>query len=155
MDVPKKSGVAEDVHCGLIVQKNVRLGDGAVLLVESLGTSCTGDTPVSLSWCGEGGFQVALGVSVGYHRKTSKEVISIGIYLKGRHESVHVAAGRFFGADVCMRLADIYPVRGLVGKMTEIFSFESLDLDKVPRLPLAIVGMHFSTGQTVVIILRK
>ena len=51
-DVLKKSGVVEYVQCVLIFQKNVRCGDGSVVLVESLGALSTGDTPVSLNWCG-------------------------------------------------------------------------------------------------------
>ena len=54
-----------------------------------------------------------------------------------------------------MRLADIGPVRALVGKITKLFSFEALDLAKVPRLPLSIDGMHIAAGQTVVIILSE
>ena len=70
------------------------------MLVEILRALSIGDTPVSLSRCGKGGFQVALGGSIGYHSKTFKEVISIGVYLEGIHESVHVLVGHFFGVDV-------------------------------------------------------
>ena len=54
-----------------------------------------------------------------------------------------------------MRLANLGTVRELVGKVAKIFAFESLDLAKVPRLPLAIISMHFTAGRVVVIILRK
>ena len=87
------------------------------MLVKSFGTLSTGDTPVSLRRCGKGGFQVALGGSVGYHSKTFKEIISTGIYLEGRHQSVHVAVGCFFGAKICMRLVDVVPVRELIGTL--------------------------------------
>ena len=150
-----KSGVAEDVHFELIIQKDVIYGDGSVVMVKIFSALSIGYTPVSLSWCGEGGFRVAIGGSVGYHSKNFKEVISIGVYLEGRHETVHVVVRRFFGDNVCMCLADRGPVRTLVGKVTEILAFESLDLAKVPRLPLAIVGMYFAAGWTIVIILSK
>ena len=54
-----------------------------------------------------------------------------------------------------MRLADLGLVRALVGKMTKLLTFEALDLAKVPRLPLAVVGVHFATVQTVSIVLSK
>ena len=82
-------------------------------------------------------------------------MISIGIYLEGRHESVHVVVGHFFSANVCMRLANLGPVRALVGKVTKLLEFEALDLSKVHRLPLAIIGVHFAAGWTVVIILSE
>ena len=90
-----------------------------VVLMKILGTSSTGDTHVSLSRCGEGVLQVSLGGSVGYHSRTFKEVIIIAVYLEVRHESVHVVVGRFFGADVCMRLNDLGPVRALVVKVNK------------------------------------
>ena len=70
------------------------------MLMKILSTSSTGDTHVSLGRCGEGVLQVSIGVSVGYHSKTFKEVIIIAVYLEGIHDSVHVVVGRFFGADV-------------------------------------------------------
>ena len=69
------------------------------------------------------------------------------------HESVHDVARRIFCANVCMRLSDIGTVRALVGKVTKHLAFESLDLYKVPMIPLAISGVHFSSGWTVIIIL--
>ena len=114
-DVLKESGVIEDVDCGLIFQYNSRHGDGEIVLMESFAYLDIGDTTISLIQCGEGSFQLALGQYIGYHRETFKKVISIGIYLKGRHESVHVAVGRFIGSDVCMCLSDIGPVRALIG----------------------------------------
>ena len=39
--------------------------------------------------------------------------------------------------------------------MTKLLEFEGIDLAKVPRLPLAIVGMNFAAGQALVIILSK
>ena len=63
--VLKKIGVTEDIHCGLIIYKNVRGGDGAVVLVKIFGVSSTSYTPFILSQCGEGGFQVYIGGSVG------------------------------------------------------------------------------------------
>ena len=39
--------------------------------------------------------------------------------------------------------------------MTELLAFEALDLDKIPRPPLAIVGVHLATSKTVAIILSK
>ena len=125
------------------------------MFLEILGALSTGDTPVSLSWCGEGSFQVALSGSVNCHIKTFKEVLSIGVYIKGRPESVHVALGRFFGANVFMRIANFGPIKELVGKMTELLAFEALDLVKILRIPLAIVGMHFTAGRIVVIILSE
>ena len=51
-DVPKESGVVEDVNYGLIFQKNVQRGYGTVVLMEIFGTPSIGDTPFSLSRCG-------------------------------------------------------------------------------------------------------
>ena len=45
----------------MIDQKNVQRGDGAIVLTESFGALTVSDTPVSPSWCDEGGLQVALG----------------------------------------------------------------------------------------------
>ena len=125
------------------------------MLVKSFGTPSTDDTSIKLSRCGEDSFQVALGGLVGYHRKTSKEVRSIGVYIEVRHESVHVVVGSFFGADVCMHIADLVPVRALVGKVTKLLELEALELAKVSKFSLAIVGMRFAAGSTIVIILRK
>ena len=128
MYVPKKSGVSEDIYCVRIVQNNLRRGDGAVVLLKSFVTLVTGDTPVILSLCGWSGLQVALDGSVGYHKKTFKEVIGIGVYIKGIHESVHIFVGCFFGADVCMCLANIDPVRALVSRRPNSCHFKHLTL---------------------------
>ena len=40
--------------------------------MEGFGYPSIGDTSASLSWCGEVGFQVALGGAVGYHRESFK-----------------------------------------------------------------------------------
>ena len=116
--VPKEIGVTKNFECGLIVQENVRRGGGALLLMEGFRAPSIGNTHVIFSWCGEGVFQVTLGVTVGYHIKTFKEVTSIGVYIESRHESVHVVVGRFLGVDVFMRLSNIGPVRSLVGKVS-------------------------------------
>ena len=116
------------------------------MLVKSFGTPSTDDTSIKLSRCGEDSFQVALGGLVGYHRKTSKEVRSIGVYIEVRHESVHVVVGGFLGADICTPLDNIGLIRALVGKVAELLAFAALDLDNVPRLPLDIVGMCFAAG---------
>ena len=121
--------------------------------MEGFGTPSIGDTPMSLSCCGEGGLQVTLGGPVGYHSETSKEVISIGIYLEGRHESVHVIVGNFLSDDICMRLANLGPIWVLVGKVEELLAFEALDLAKFPRFPVPIFGVRFASGLDVVIIL--
>ena len=123
------------------------------MLVKIFSAPSTGDTPVSLSQCGEYSFQVALGGPVGYHIEDSKEVIRIGVYLEGVHEFIYIIVGRFLGADVCIHLADIGTVRELIGKVTKLLAFESLDLAKVPRLLLSIVGVCFATGWSVVIFL--
>ena len=80
------------------------------MLVKIFGASSNGDTPVIMSQCGEGGFYVALGESVGYHSKTFKEVINIGVYIKGRHESIYVAVGRF----LVMTFACVLPILALL-----------------------------------------
>ena len=54
-----------------------------------------------------------------------------------------------------MHLADIVPIRVLVGIMTKLLEFEALDLAKVPWIPLAIIGMHFAAGRTAVNILNE
>ena len=145
-DVLKESGVIEDVDCGLIFQYNSRHGDGEIVLMESFAYLDIGDTTISLIQCGEGSFQLALGQYIGYHRETFKKVISIGIYLKGRHESVRVVVGHFLGADIFMCLAGLSPVRALVGKVAKFLTPEALDLSEVPRIPLAIIGVNFSVG---------
>ena len=154
-DVPKESGVTEDVDCAMIVQKNVRQGDGAVVIMENFGAPSIGDTPVSLSRCGEGGFQVALVGSVSYVCETFKKIIGIVVYIEGRNEYTHVVLGFFLGADVCMCLADICPVWAHVSKMSKFLAPEVLDLDKFPRIPLAITGVRFDVDHVVVIILHE
>ena len=42
-DVPKESGVEEDADYGLIFQKNIQRGDGAVVLMEGLDALYIGD----------------------------------------------------------------------------------------------------------------
>ena len=54
-----------------------------------------------------------------------------------------------------MRLADLGPVRSFVDKVTTLLAFEALDLAKVHRLPLAIVGVRFATDRDIVVILSK
>ena len=56
---------------------------------------------------------------------------------------------------VCVRLTDLGPVRALVGEVTEVLVFEALNLAVVSRLPLAINGLRFAAGWSVVIILSK
>ena len=140
------SGVIKNVNFGLIVQKIVRCGYGAVVLMKVFGTPSISDTSFSQGWCGEGGLQVNLVITVGYHSKPFKEVINIGVYLEVRHESVHVVVGGFLGADICTPLDNLGLIRALVGKVAELLAFAALDLDNVPRLPLDIVGMCFAAG---------
>ena len=154
-DVPKESGVTKNVDCGLVFQENVRRGGGAVVLMEGFGDLTIGDTPVSLSWCGKGFFQLNLVGPVGYHHKTFKEVIRISVYHEGRHESIHVVVGHFLGVDVCMRLANLGPVRALFGAVAELLVFEALELAKVPRLPLNIIGVCFAVVRVIIIILHE
>ena len=123
--------------------------------MEGFSAPSINDTPVSLSWCGEGGFQVTLGAHVGYHHKTFKELIIIGVYPEGGHYSVHVVIRIFLGSEICMCLADLGPVRALVGEVAKLLEFEALDLSMVPGLPLAIIGVHLATVRIIVIILRK
>ena len=52
MDIPKESVVAEDIDCGIIVQNNVRRGDGAFMLMESFSAPYIGDTLFILIPCG-------------------------------------------------------------------------------------------------------
>ena len=104
------------------------------------------DTTVILSRCGEVGFQVALGGYVGYHSETFKKVISVGVYLKGGHDSIHVAVRYFLGADVCVCLANLGPIRALVGKVAKLLAPKALELVELLRLPLAIIGVHFAIG---------
>ena len=73
-------------------------------------------------------------------------MISVSVYIEGRHESTHVVVGRFLGEKVYMYLADLGPVMSLVGKMDELLAPEALYLAKVPRLPLDIIGVSFSIG---------
>ena len=47
----------------------------------------------------------------------------------------------------------LVPLGHLLKKMTKLLAFGALDLTKVPRPPLAIVGMNFDAGRTVIIIL--
>ena len=54
-----------------------------------------------------------------------------------------------------MRLSDLVPIRAIFGKMTKLLAFELLELSKVPRLPLGIVGVHFAAGRTIVVIMGK
>ena len=65
-DVLKNSGVAEYVHCGIIVHNIIRRGDGVVVLMEDFGAPPTRGTPVRLRLCGEVGFHVSLGGSFGF-----------------------------------------------------------------------------------------
>ena len=53
-----------------------------------------------------------------------------------------------------MCLAQIGPVRELVGEVTKLLAPEVLDLSEVPRKHLAIIGVHFSVGRVNVMILR-
>ena len=98
-----------------------------------------------LSWCGEGVFQVALCGAVSYHGKTFKNLIIIGIYIKGRHESVHVVVGSFLVADICIFFTDLVPFRSIVGKVEEFLAPESLDLADVSRIPMAFIGVCLPT----------
>ena len=54
-----------------------------------------------------------------------------------------------------MRIADLGPVRALVGKVAKFMAPESLDLAEVPRLLLAIIGVCLAIVQVVIIILRE
>ena len=123
--------------------------------MESFGAPSTGDTYVNLSWCGEGGFQVALGELVGYHYKTFKKVISICTYLKGVNESVYVVVTYFLSANVFMCLAKLGPVMALVDKMDEFLESEALDLAEALRIPLTTIGIRFTIVRVVIFVLRK
>ena len=123
--------------------------------MEGFGAPSIGDTPVRLSWCVEGGFQVTLVGPVCYHCKIVKEVISIGVYLEGRHESVHVVVERLLGANICMCLNNLGPIWALVGKVFELLAFEALDLTNFTRLALDIIGVYLSAGQVIDIILHE
>ena len=82
-------------------------------------------------------------------------VICFGVYLEGRHESVHVFFRRFLSANVCIHLTGIGPIRELVGKVAGFLASEALDLDEFPRILLAIIGLHIAVDQVVIIILCK
>ena len=64
-DFPKERGVTKNVDCGLIFQDNAGCGYRVVVFVEVFGAPSIGNTPVSLTWFGEGAFQVTLGGTVG------------------------------------------------------------------------------------------
>ena len=155
MDVTKESGVTEDVDCGLIVQKNARHGYGEIVLMESFGAPAIGNNPACMIQCSEGGFQVALGLSSGYHCEAFKKVIGIGVYIKGRHEYFHVVVGRFPGANICMCLTGLDPGRALVDEVEKCMAPEALNIAEVPRLPLNIIGLRLAFGQVVIIMLHK
>ena len=53
-----------------------------------------------------------------------------------------------------MRLVYLDLVRTLVGQVSKLLLFESLDIAKVPSIPLDIFGVRFSASWVVVIILR-
>ena len=54
-----------------------------------------------------------------------------------------------------MSLDGLGPIRALLGEVGKLLASETIDLAEVPRIFLAIVGMHLAVGRAVVIILHK
>ena len=54
-----------------------------------------------------------------------------------------------------MHLADLGSVRSLVGKVTKLLGFKSLELTKIPGHPMAIVRVNVFAGLAISINLSK